>query len=360
MHEKCKRPLHPIPLAALAAVLLLGFPAAAGAVGVVVNGVPVQFDQPPVERDGRVFVPLRGVFERLGASVVYSGGVIDATGNGRVIQLHIGSTQALIDGQPTYLDVAPFIIGSRTLVPLRFVSQALGAHVDYDYGTQIVSVTVPVTQVPAAAPPPPPPTPRPFNTVLLRHESPANTVNVPSRRPAISAAFSQQVDPNSVRITLDGRDVTTDAYVSPHEFQFTPAYDLPSQRHDVQVTGKTTAGFGFSRAWWFVSGTSVVHNYVNSITPVGGAKVGSTFTISGMTLPYAHVRIVAQGSEDIGGIFRIGTGSFVGETTADQYGYFSQAVQVPAPSGSTIGVRIISTQPSSQAAAVADVIYTSV
>ena len=51
-------------------------------------------------QDGRVFVPLRGVFEQLGASVVYSNGTIDANGNGRDISLQIGSTQATVNGQP--------------------------------------------------------------------------------------------------------------------------------------------------------------------------------------------------------------------------------------------------------------------
>src|SRR5208337_5065134 len=117
--------------AALALSLALTVPAYAN-VSVVVNGTPINFDQPPVERAGRVFVPLRGVFERLGASVVYDNGLINATGNGRNIQLQIGSTTARVNGQTASLDVAPFLVGARTLVPLRFISEALGANVNYD------------------------------------------------------------------------------------------------------------------------------------------------------------------------------------------------------------------------------------
>jgi heme/copper-type cytochrome/quinol oxidase subunit 2 len=112
----------------------------------------VTFDQPPIERSGRVFVPLRGVFERLGASVVYDRGVINATGNGRNIQLQIGSTTARVNGQTTNLDVAPFLVGARTLVPLRFISESLGANVNYDGNSRMVSVAM------AAAPAPPRPT----------------------------------------------------------------------------------------------------------------------------------------------------------------------------------------------------------
>ena len=114
--------------------------ASAAAVTIVVNGTTVNFDQPPEERAGRVFVPLRGVFERLGASVVYANGQINATGNGKNVSLHIGSTQATVNGQPVTVDVAPFLVGSRTLVPLRFVAQALGASVDYNNSSRVVTI----------------------------------------------------------------------------------------------------------------------------------------------------------------------------------------------------------------------------
>lgn len=144
-------------LAAVAAVSGFGARAAnAAAVTIVVNGTTVNFDQPPEERAGRVFVPLRGVFERLGASVVYANGQINATGNGRNVSLHIGSTQATVNNQPVTVDVAPFLVGSRTLVPLRFVAQALGATVDYNNSTRVVSINngsggnVTVTPMPPA------------------------------------------------------------------------------------------------------------------------------------------------------------------------------------------------------------------
>ena len=141
-------------IALLAAIITpLG---AQSAVTIIVNGQTVSFDQPPIERAGRVFVPLRGVFERLGASVVYANGQINATGNGRTVSLHIGSTQATVNGQPVTVDVAPFLVGARTLVPLRFIAQSLGATVDYNNGTRTVSINgggggaPPVTVTPMA------------------------------------------------------------------------------------------------------------------------------------------------------------------------------------------------------------------
>jgi hypothetical protein len=129
--------------ASLAVVLLAAHPASAQDVQVEVNGNALDFSTAPIIQDGRVFVPLRGVFERLGASVDYSNGLITATGSdGRTISLNIGSTQATINGQPDTIDVAPFIVSSSTFVPLRFISQALGASVNWDENDHAVSIAM--------------------------------------------------------------------------------------------------------------------------------------------------------------------------------------------------------------------------
>jgi hypothetical protein len=127
--------------ATLAFLLSSGLPADA-AVGVTINGNAVNVEPPPITQAGRVFVPLRGVFEQLGASVVYDDGQINATGNGRNISLHIGSTQATVDGQPQTIDVAPFIVGASTFVPLRFISESLGASVDWNDADSTVAITL--------------------------------------------------------------------------------------------------------------------------------------------------------------------------------------------------------------------------
>ena len=131
-------------LAALPLALAFVLPAAGSAqsaVSVFVNGQRMSFDQPPIVQNGRVFVPLRGVFQQLGASVVYNNGQINATGRGRTISLTIGSTTAVVDGQQQILDVAPFVVGDRTLVPLRFIAQSLGAQVNWDDSSSAVTIT---------------------------------------------------------------------------------------------------------------------------------------------------------------------------------------------------------------------------
>ena len=78
------------------------------------------------------------------------------------MQLWIGRKTALVDSQSVALDVPPMILaGGKTYVPVRFVSQALGAGVAYDASTRSVNITTgsmpPITgstQNPYVPPPP--------------------------------------------------------------------------------------------------------------------------------------------------------------------------------------------------------------
>jgi hypothetical protein len=330
----------------VAVIAFTAIQAKANTITIVVNGQQVGFDQPPIERSGRVFVPLRGVFERLGASVVYDNGVINATGNGHTVSVRIGSNLAIVDNNQERIDVAPFLVGSRTLVPLRFVSQALGASVDYNYNTQTVTISL------AGAP-----TATPGTSVSLTDMRPAQDSVVPAKRPAVSANFSQSVDPNSVKVTLDGRDVSSTTYVSSNSFLFSPTYDLAATTHTVRVTGKDTNGTPFDRSWSFTSGTSATQNYITSISPSDGTTTGGSFTLNGTTLPNSKVHIVAVGTADMGGYFRVTTGSYTADITADSNGRFSQAVTINVVSGGDIGVRITSVAPNTSAAATVTLHY---
>jgi hypothetical protein len=335
-----------LALALIAVLALLFVPRVASAdVHVLVNGQAVQFDQPAVVQGGRVFVPLRGVFERLGASVVYDNGVINATGAGHQVQVRIGSTQALVDGQPRTLDQAPFLVGARTLVPLRFISEALGAGVQWDDNSQTVTISNETNGPPVAQTP---------SGVGLTNLRPARDSSVQSARPAISARFNSDVDPNSVRITLDGRDVSSTAYVSANDFLFTPSYDLTATRHTIDVSGKSTSGVTFDRTWSFTAGGGATSNLLNNLAPQNGSRIGSTFTVSGTTLPYAHVRIAATAAAVYGGIFRAVTGSYTTDVNADANGNFSAQVSLGnTTSGGNVTVRITSVDPNTNAGATA-------
>src|SRR5215472_9735145 len=152
-----RRALLAVVIIGTLAVTLSPNPAFAQAVSVRLNGQALFLSPAPIVREGRVFVPLRGIFERMGASVVYSAGTINATKQNTTVQLRIGSTQATINGQAQTLDVAPFIIGASTYVPLRFVAQAFGATVGWDQATRVVTINMATGG--AVVPPPvrPPP-----------------------------------------------------------------------------------------------------------------------------------------------------------------------------------------------------------
>jgi len=335
-------------LGAVAASLALAVPALA--LSVTVNGQTTTFNPPPIERAGRVFVPLRGVFEALGASVVYQGGVINATGNGQRISLTIGSQAATVNGQPQTLDVAPFIIGASTYVPLRFVSEALGAGVNYDASNQIVALTT--GRSAAMAPPVAPPgaiamTHRHY----LRNLEPAYGGTVASTRPTLQGEFSEPVDPNSIHMTLDGRDVTSAATVSPNGFVYSPASPLESSEHTALITGRLQSGQPFQEPYTFTTGTAAPVNSIYVATPPEGSTVPNTFTIAGKTVPNARVHIVAGATATVGGMFAFGAGNYTGDAIADPSGHFEQSVTLQTVSGASIGVTVISTDPATKEAA---------
>jgi hypothetical protein len=112
---------------------------AAAPVSVQLDGKELSFaDAEPVIANDRTYLPLRAVFEAMGAEVAYDNGVVTATRDGKTIAMTIGSTEARVteDGKTTALqmDVAPYIDPAvdRTYVPVRFAAQALGANVGWD------------------------------------------------------------------------------------------------------------------------------------------------------------------------------------------------------------------------------------
>ena len=127
-----------------AAILLtLGSAALSDDIRIRVNGEPVGFGYSgPIERDGRVLVPLRGVFEKLGAYVDWNQNTrtVIATKDETVIRLPIGSRFANVNGERISLGVPAMTIAGNTMVPLRFVSEALGADVSWDRYSSTVNI----------------------------------------------------------------------------------------------------------------------------------------------------------------------------------------------------------------------------
>jgi hypothetical protein len=111
---------------------------------VIVNGDPVDFDTVgPRQTNGRVLVPLRGVLERLGAYVDWDSGTqtVLASKDGMNIQLPIGSHFATVNGDRVRLDVPAVTVNGTTMVPLRFLSESLGAEVRWNDQTNTVRIS---------------------------------------------------------------------------------------------------------------------------------------------------------------------------------------------------------------------------
>lgn len=130
-------------LAAAAFVGLSASSASADRIRVELNGETVRFDgTQPREVDGRVMVPLRGVLEKMGASVdwIASTQTVMASKGDMEMELPIGSRTAKVNDRTVRLDVPAMTMAGSTMVPLRFVSEALGADVAWSGRTQTVAI----------------------------------------------------------------------------------------------------------------------------------------------------------------------------------------------------------------------------
>ncbi len=130
---------------------------AATDISVTVDGRLLTFDQPPLMQDGRVLVPLRGIFEALGAEVKWDAPsrTVSARSEKSQMTLPLGSRTATVDGRAVSLDVPAAVVGGRTVVPLRFVAEALGAQVLWEGAARRVSIAS-TGGSPAPAPSPAP------------------------------------------------------------------------------------------------------------------------------------------------------------------------------------------------------------
>lgn len=114
---------------------------------VYVDGVKLLFDVEPFIENDRTLVPMRGIFEAMGATVAWeqSTKTVIATRKfnevEKLVVLQIGNTRAFIDEKPTELDVAAKIVNNRTFVPVRFVGESLGVDVDWNEEDRTVIIT---------------------------------------------------------------------------------------------------------------------------------------------------------------------------------------------------------------------------
>ncbi len=219
----------------------------AAGVSISLNGRALQSDAPPIVANGRIMLPARAVFEALGASVRYDARTnqITIARAAKTLRIALGSNRAVV------------LFRGRTMVPLRFVAESFGASVTYDTASRAVAIVDPaapggvrspvMTASPVGAYIAP--------TVENRRPAPGETVTGPF--PSISASLETHggplVDFSTVRMFIDGRDVTDKIFHEGDAIGYTPSVELLAGTHEITVQGADLRGARFTANWDFGS-----------------------------------------------------------------------------------------------------------
>lgn len=112
-------------------------------VTVEINGEKLMFDQEPILKDGRTLVPLRKIFEALGATVAWDDETqtVTAARENTLVRLTIGSNILNVNGMQKELDVPAQVVNGRTLVPVRAIADSFGCQVGWNGETNTVFIT---------------------------------------------------------------------------------------------------------------------------------------------------------------------------------------------------------------------------
>ena len=109
-----------------------------------INDQSVTMSAPALEVGGRTLVPLRFISEAFGCDVQWNGDLNTATVTlvNQIIEVPVGKNYAVINGEKMDVLVPAQLINDRTYVPLRFISENLGAKVDFDASTNAISISL--------------------------------------------------------------------------------------------------------------------------------------------------------------------------------------------------------------------------
>ena len=212
---------------------------------ITLDGKPVLPHARAAVVDNRVLLPVRALGNALGADVGYDG-------RAHTITVQRGAHVATIPARG-----AVRIVKGSAYAPLRVVANAFGMSVGYDALSHTVALaqhrsysqsvqtaqTAPTVIVGDAV--------RPPLTVTV---SPASNAQVHEPYPSISARFAgaASIDPRSLQVRIDDRDVSADASVIGDQVLLTPRTALAPGTHEVTITGRDTTGAAISQQWSFV------------------------------------------------------------------------------------------------------------
>ncbi len=109
---------------------------------VLVSNADVKFDTPPVIKEGRTLIPVRAISEATGALVEWNAEEkkVTITKGEQEIILIPGENKVYVNNTSVVIDVPAQVMNSRTMVPLRFISENLGLTVEWDSETQSIEI----------------------------------------------------------------------------------------------------------------------------------------------------------------------------------------------------------------------------
>lgn len=109
---------------------------------VLINKGNAKFDTPPVIKHGRTLIPVRAVSEAMGATVEWNEEekIVTITKGDRIIEFNLVENKVYVDEVETAIDVPAEVMNKRTMVPLRFIAEQLGLSVDWDEESNTIEI----------------------------------------------------------------------------------------------------------------------------------------------------------------------------------------------------------------------------
>jgi len=239
-------------LGALISVLAL---AVAAVPRITVNDRPLEVA--PISANGRVLVPMRAIFESLGARLDYDvrTHTVTADGDGHSVRLQIGNASAVVDGRAVALDVPARVVAASTYVPLRFVAQSLGAVVGYDNAASLVTVTLNGTTFSSNV----------NGSRRVGSLLPAPNSTIGTGYPTISAVIGGNVPVASANLSVDGVDVTDATTFDGTTMTYIPQQGLNVGTHHVSFAGVDRDGAPFDSTWSFTTDVAPAPDFGSSV-----------------------------------------------------------------------------------------------
>jgi hypothetical protein len=199
-------------------------------------------------RGGTVLIPLRSMFEQMGATVSYdaAGKTVDVSKPGADVKVTVGKPEVVINGESRPLDVPPMMYQGHVLVPVRVISEGMGAYVQWVPDKQVVVVRY--------LPPTPPPSPTP----------------APTEAPTVAPTPT----PAPVATPYQDKFIVGDYIISPKVYdEFNPGTSSGNSTNGFSFGVRGAAEFNLFNLPWMLEGDYRQINYPHDCP--GGVAAGS-------------------------------------------------------------------------------------